>query len=67
MAGQIARGIAETVICPRARFRLIDRGPFADEAKAAGLVDRLGYRDGRSTKCIAGAGSGAELVSSARA
>ena len=43
---------------------LIDRGPlFADEAKEAKLVDRLGYRDEAIARGARRAGSGAELLS----
>ncbi len=68
MAGQIARGIAETRHLSESDVQgLIDRGPlFADEAKAAGLVDRLGYRDEAIEEAHRRAGSGAELVSSSR-
>jgi len=68
MAGQIARGIADTRHLSESEVQgLIDRGPlFADEAKAAGLVDRLGYRDEAIDEAHRRAGSGAELVSSAR-
>jgi protease IV len=68
MAGQIARGIADTRHLSESEVQgLIDRGPlFADEAKAAGLVDRLGYRDEVIDEAHRRAGSGAELVSSAR-
>jgi len=64
MAGQIARGIADTRHLSESEIRgLIDRGPlFADEAKAAGLVDRLGYRDEAIDEAHRRAGSGAELV-----
>src|SRR5207253_142636 len=46
-SGQIVRGIAASrqLSAPEI-VALIDRGPFlADEAKAARLVDRIGYRD----------------------
>jgi protease IV len=68
MAGQIARGIADARHLSESEVQgLIDRGPlFADEAKAAGLVDRLGYRDEVIDEAHRRAGSGAELVSSAR-
>src|SRR5207248_2792893 len=46
---------------------LIDRGPFiADEAKTAGLVDRIGYRDEALATANERAGSSAELVSLSR-
>src|SRR5947209_10634943 len=68
MAGQIVRGIAETRHLTESEVQgLIDRGPlFADEAKAAGLVDRLGYRDETIDAAHRRAGSGAELVSASR-
>ena len=68
MAGQIARGIADARHLSESEVQgLIDRGPlFADEAKAAGLVDRLGYRDEAIDQAHRRAGSGAELVSSTR-
>jgi protease IV len=68
MAGQIARGIADARHLSESEVQgLIDRGPlFADEAKAAGLVDRLGYRDEAIDEAHRRAGSGAELVSAAR-
>src|SRR5271170_2630531 len=46
-SGQIVRGIAGARKLSEAEVTgLIDRGPFvADEAKAARLVDRIGYRD----------------------
>src|SRR5712671_816229 len=68
MAGQIARGVAETRHLSESAVQgLIDRGPlFADEAKAAGLVDRLGYRDEAIEEAHRRAGSGAELVASSR-
>ena len=47
MSGQIVRGIAASRRMPEQQIgELIDRGPlFADEAKSAGLIDRIGYRD----------------------
>jgi protease-4 len=68
MAGQIARGIADDRHLSESEVQgLIDRGPlFADEAKAARLVDRLGYRDEAIAEAHRRAGSGAELVSSSR-
>src|SRR6266481_6014665 len=64
IAGQIVRGIAEGRKLPEAEVRAaIDRGPFlADEALAAKLVDRLGYRDEVLARAHARAGSGAELT-----
>jgi protease IV len=68
ISGQIVRGIAQTRNLPEAQIAsLIDRGPFsADEAKAAHLVDRIGYRDEAIARAHERAGSGAELVSLSR-
>jgi protease-4 len=65
---QITRGIADARALSQAQVSaLIDRGPFvADEAKAARLVDRIGYRDEAITRAKERAGSGAELVSLSR-
>ncbi len=67
-SGQIVRGIAGARQLPEAEVTaLIDRGPFvASEAKAARLVDRIGYRDEAVTTAQKRAGSGAELVSLSR-
>lgn len=58
---QIASGIAaERKIEEQAARAFIDRGPFlAHEAKAIGLVDRLGYWDEVETTSFARAGLGA--------
>ena len=47
VSGQIVRGIAAARQLSETQVgELIDRGPLlADEAKAAGLIDRIGYRD----------------------
>jgi protease-4 len=68
ISGQIVRGIAEARKLPEDEVAsLIDRGPFfADEAKAAHLVDRIGYRDQAIARAHERAGSGAELVSLSR-
>jgi protease-4 len=68
MSGQITRGIAEArAMAPAEVSGLIDRGPLiADEAKAARLVDRIGYRDEAITRAKERAGSGAEFVSLSR-
>lgn len=68
MAGQITRGIAETRHLSEAEVQaLIDKGPlFADEAKEAHLVDRIGYRDEAVAEAHRRAGSGADLVSLSR-
>src|ERR1700676_173557 len=67
-SGQIARGIAAArALSPAEVNALIDRGPFvADEAKAARLVDRIGYRDEAVARAKERAGSGAELVALSR-
>ena len=64
-SGQIVRGIAAARKLPEAQVsELIDRGPFiADEAQAAGLVDRIGYRDEAISAARGKAGSGAEFLS----
>jgi protease IV len=62
---QLVEGIAAGRKLPQPQVEaLIDRGPLlADEAKAASLVDRLGYRDEARASALARAGSGAEFVS----
>jgi protease IV len=62
---QIVEGIAADRKLPPARVTaLIDRGPLlAPDAKAAGLIDRVGYRDEARARALARAGSGAKLVS----
>lgn len=64
VSGQVMRGIADSRHIPEAQvFELIDRGPlFADEAKAAGLIDRIGYRDEALAAAQSRAGSGAKLM-----
>jgi len=68
MTGQIARGIAETRHLSEGAVQpLIDKAPlFADEAKEAQLVDRIGYRDEALAEAYHLAGSGAELMSLSR-
>jgi protease IV len=65
VAGQIVRGIAQGRKLSEVEVRdLIDRGPLlAEEAVAAKLVDRLGYRDEVLAHARVRGGSGAELVS----
>ncbi|MGC2415389.1 MAG: signal peptide peptidase SppA [Stellaceae bacterium] len=67
-SGQIVRGIASARKLTEAQVSaLIDRGPFvASEALAAGLVDRVGYRDQAIARARQRAGAGAELVSLSR-
>jgi protease-4 len=68
ISGQIVRGIAETRKLPEDQVAaLIDRGPFfAEEARAASLVDRIGYRDEAIARASERAGSGAVLVTLSR-
>ena len=63
--GQIVRGIADGRKLSREQVdALIDRGPFvADEAKAAGLIDHIGYRDQAIGEARRRGGAGAELIS----
>jgi protease-4 len=65
VAGQIVHGIAQGRKLSEADVRdLIDRGPLlAEEAVAAKLVDRLGYRDEVIAHARVRGGSGAELMS----
>jgi protease-4 len=67
-SAQIVRGIADArKLSPAQVGALIDKGPFvADEAKAAQLIDRIGYRDEAIAKAKERAGSGAEFVSLSR-
>jgi protease-4 len=67
-SGQIVSGIAGARKLSEGEVAaLIDRGPLvADEAKAAGLVDRIGYRDEAIAKAKERAGASAELVSLSR-
>src|SRR5712692_7101316 len=62
--GQIVRGIAAARNLPEERVAaLIDRGPFvADEALAAHLVDRIGYRDEALAQARQRAGAGGKSV-----
>ncbi len=64
MSGQIVRGIAASRRLSETQVgELIDRGPLlADEAKAAGLIDRIGYRDEALAEARGRAGSGARLM-----
>lgn len=61
VSGQIVRGIAAARQLSETQVsELIDRGPlFADEAKAAGLIDRIGYRDEALAGAQSRAGAGA--------
>ena len=64
VSGQIVRGIAAARRLAETQVGiLIDRGPlFADEAKEAGLIDRIGYRDEALAAARGRAGSGARLM-----
>ena len=68
LSGQIVRGIAAARHIPEAQVRaLIDRGPLlADEARTAGLIDRIGYRDEVLAEARGRAGSGARLMPATR-
>ena len=62
-AEQLVRGIAEQRRLPEQQVRdLLDRGPLtAEEARAGGLVDRIGYRDEVYADVRARAGRSAQL------
>ncbi|HTV43881.1 MAG TPA: signal peptide peptidase SppA [Stellaceae bacterium] len=64
LGGQIVDGIATgRGLTPQAVRALIDRGPLlADEALAARLVDRIGYRDEAAAAARKRAGPGARIV-----
>jgi protease-4 len=64
VSGQLVRGIAAARGMSETEIgTLIDRGPlFADEAKSAGLIDRIGYRDEALVATRGRAGSGATLM-----
>lgn len=68
MSRQIVRGIAAARRLSETHVsKLIDRGPlFADEAKAAGLIDRIGYRDEALAEMRGHAGSGTRLMTLSR-
>lgn len=61
---QIVAGIAADRNLPPARVSApIDRGPLlAADAKAAGLIDHIGYRDEARARAVARAGAGAKFV-----
>ena len=65
ISGQVVNGIAQArKLTPTAVRAAIDRAPLlSDEAFAAGLVDRLGYRDEVIAAAHRRAGPDAELVS----
>jgi len=67
-SGQIIRGIGDARKLSQAQVAgLIDRGPlFADEALAARLVDRLGYRDQAIARAHERAGAASEFVGLSR-
>jgi protease-4 len=62
--GQIVAGVVEARgLSTEAARRLADAGPLmADEARAAGLVDRLGYRDEARSRAKERGGVGASLL-----
>jgi protease-4 len=64
VSGQIVRGIAAARQLSETQVsELIDRGPLlADEAKAVGLIDRIGYRDEALAAAQGRAGSGTRLM-----
>ncbi len=64
MFGQIVRGVAKGRNLPEERVRaLFDRGPFlGQEARDAGLVDSLAYRDEVYAKVREKAGKDAKLL-----
>src|SRR4051794_27110004 len=64
VSGQIVRGIAAARQLSETQVsELIDRGPLlADEAKTAGLIDRIGYRDEALAAAQSRAGSGVRLM-----
>ena len=64
-SAQIVAGIAaDRGLTKETVAALIDRGPFsAEEAKAAHLVDSIGYRDEAEAAARQRAGAGAKLVS----
>ena len=67
-ARQVVAGIAAGRKLPESQVAaLIDRGPFlAEDAKQAGLIDKIGYRDEAVAQVRERAGKDAELVSAAR-
>jgi protease-4 len=68
MSGQIVHGVAAARQLSEAQVgALIDRGPLlADEAREAGLIDRIGYRDEALTRARAQAGPEARPLSLSR-
>jgi protease IV len=65
---QIVDGIAAARKLPPSQVStLVDAGPFlADEAKHAGLIDRIGYSDVTSSEARRRAGPGAKFVTTKR-
>ncbi|MGD9510702.1 MAG: S49 family peptidase [Geminicoccaceae bacterium] len=65
LSAQLARGIGEQRDMSQFDVqKLIDRGPLtADEARSAGLVDELRYRDETAKAALRRAGPGAAMVS----
>jgi protease-4 len=68
MRGQIDRGIAADRKLTVAQVaELVDRAPLSDaEAKAGGLIDRIGYSDEALARARAHGGPGAQLISLSR-
>ena len=68
VSGQIVHGIAAARRLSETQVaELIDRGPLlADEAKTAGLIDQIGYRDEALAVAQSRAGSGARLMTLSR-
>jgi protease IV len=68
MSGQIVRGIAASRRLSETQIgEMIDRGPlFAEEAKTAGLIDRIAYRDEAIAETRRRAGSDARLMKLSR-
>ena len=66
--GQIGRGVAEArKLKPETVTALADRAPLAaEEARAAGLVDKIGYRDQAQTAAWNHAAAGGRFMTVAR-
>jgi len=67
-SNQVVRGIASARKLTEADVAgLVDRGPLlAEEAKAGGLIDRIGYRDQAVARAREKAGTGAEFVAASK-
>ncbi|HZK90687.1 MAG TPA: signal peptide peptidase SppA [Stellaceae bacterium] len=68
VSDQVDRGIAAARrLTPEKVAALVDRGPLMqDEARDAGLIDQMGYRDQAMRRAQAKAGGGAKFVSLSR-